>query len=175
MFDNVVCLDNKDNGYSMLPAIGYGRRNAIINMSKSSVSKMVLAMSRKVEALNVCTFTDNKEPYTFTWLNSVLFGEKNSIVKPFDKSGIELVRMNGIFDRTTGRINKTEAEQTLTKSAELCVDKSKFVAITAFTKEQCTTIEKMLHIVKKKNRILRDAVAENRVCVCTPDRLYMKK
>ncbi len=174
MFDNVVCLDNRDNGYSMLPALGYGKRATVINMSRSAMSLLTSRLSGKLQTLDVCAFTKDKEPYVFTWLNSVLFKENASLSKPFEKTGFELVRMNGTFDRTTGRINKTEAEHSLIKSAELCADKAKYVAITAFTKEQCTTIEKMLHVVKKKNKILRDALEEARLCVCTPDRLYMK-
>ena len=174
VFDNVVCLDNRDNGYSMLPALGYGKRATIINMSRSALSDLCVTMSHKVQKVDVCAYTDNKDPFVFTWLNSVLFGEKCSVDKPFERTGIELVRMNGTFDRTTGRINKTEAELTLTKSSELCADKSKFVAVTAFTKEQCTLIEKMLHIVKKKNKVIREALEEGRLWVCTPDRLYMK-
>ncbi len=173
-FDNVVCLDNKDNGYSMLPALGYGKRASIINMSRSTVSPLAMAMSEKVPSFDVCSFTYGKDAFTFTWLNSSLFGEKCSITKPFVKSNSELVRMNGTFERTTGRVNKTEAEQSLIKSAELCADKTKSVAVTAFTKEQCTAIERMLVVVSCKNKILKEAVEEGRICVCTPDRLYMK-
>ncbi|MBP3579639.1 MAG: hypothetical protein J6K12_00155, partial [Clostridia bacterium] len=32
----------------------------------------------------------------------------------------------------------------------------------------------MLHAVKKKNKILMEALEEGRICVCTPDRLYLK-
>ena len=174
IFDNVVCLDNRDNGYSMLPALGYGKRATIINMSRSAVSRMCLSLSEKIQTVDVCEFTRDKDPYAFTWLNSVLFSEECTMLNPFEKTGFELVRMNGIFDRTTGRINKTEAEQSITKCQELCCDKTKSVAITAFTKEQCSLIEKMLHIVKKKNKVLKEAVDGGRVCVCTPDRLYMR-
>ncbi len=174
IFDNVVCLDNKDNGYSMLPALGYGKRASIINMSRSSLSPLALAMCEKVPSYDVCGFTAGKDVFTFTWLNSSLFDERCSIVKPFVRSNTELVRMNGTFERVTGRVNKTEAEQSLIKSAELCADKTKSVAVTAFTKEQCTAIQRMLEIVCRKNKILKEAVQEGRICVCTPDRLYMK-
>ena len=174
VFDNVVCLDNRDNGFSMLPALGYGKRATIINMSRSSVSRMCHLLSKKIQTVDVCSFTCDKDPYLFTWLNSVLFDERSCLVKPFEKTSVELVRMNGIFERTTGRTNKSEAEQTLVKSAELCADKTRTVAITAFTKEQCMMIERMLHAVKKKNKILMEALEEGRICVCTPDRLYLK-
>lgn len=175
MFDNVVCLDKRDNDYTMLPALGYGKRATIINMSRTAASKMTRSLAKAAPNFDLSGFTDNKDPYMFTWLNSVLFREKCSITVPFEKTGIELIRMNGTFDRTTGRTNKAEAELSLIKCAELCVDKNKFVAITAFTKEQCEAIDKMLHLVRKKNRILSEALNEERICVCTPDRLYMKK
>jgi hypothetical protein len=158
----------------MLPALGYGKRAVIMNMSRSAMSRMGNKLSEKIRVFDVCRFTGEKDRFAFTWLNSVLFGEKCSVTKPFERTGFELIRMNGTFERTIGRINKTEAEHTITKSGELCADKTKSVAITAFTKEQCTLIEKMLHIVKKKNRIIKDAIDDGRLWVATPDRLYLK-
>ena len=83
--------------------------------------------------------------------------------------------MNGTYDRTSTRTNMTEAEHSMVKASSLLQEEGKRVAITAFTKEQCTNLERLLHLLSKKHKVLADARLEGRISVCTPDRLYMKQ
>lgn len=174
-FDTVCVIDNKDNGFSMLPALAYGTKGVIFNMSRTERSGLCERFAKHVPCYDVCTITDNKDACLFAWLNELVF-DGNCMAPGFnDKSNVELVRMNGSYERTLGRTNKTEAELAIVKATGLLQDETKSVVITAFTKEQCTSIEKLVYILSKKNKILDKARSEGRVSVCTPDRLYMKK
>lgn len=174
-FDTVCVIDNKDNGFSMLPALAYGTRGVVINMSRTGRSSLALRFAKNVPCYNVCTITDRKDPYLFAWLNESVFDGKYMVSCMEAKSNVELVRMNGTYERTVGRTNKTEAELAIVKATGLLQDENASIVITAFTKEQCTAVEKLVHVLCKKNKILDKAIKENRVSVCTPDRLYMKK
>lgn len=172
-FDTVCVLDNKDNGFTMLPAVSYGAKCALFNMSRMGKSELCKRFSKNVPCHDVSRITDNKDPYLFSWLNAYAFDGKCFMPDAEEKSNVELVRMNGTFERTEGRTNKTEAELAIVKATSLVQDETKSVVITAFTKEQCTAIEKHLHVFGKKNPVLLQAKNEGRVSVCTPDRLYM--
>ncbi len=174
-FDNVVVLDNKDNGFGMLPAVGFGKRTVLVNMSRSEMSSLCALMSKSSLCTDVCRFTEDKDISLYSWINSKGFDEKGVCINGDTKPVCELVRMNGIFDRTDGRTNKTECELSMVKATEMLADKTKTVVITAFTKEQCSAIERLLHVIRRKNKTLSEAIDENRVSVCTPDRLFMKK
>ena len=174
-FDVVVTLDNKDNGFTMLPALVYGERFIHVNMSKVTRSSLCERLVKNVPTYDVCKISSSKDPYLFSWLNAYAFDGKYMLADIDEKSCVELVRMNGTFERTTSRTNKTEAELALVKATGLLQDENSVVVITAFTKEQCTYLEKLMYILSKKNKILASALGENRVSICTPDRLYMKK
>ncbi len=174
-FETVVVLDNRNNGYTMLPALCFGRKSVLINMSRADRSELCERMSKVFPCYDVCRITENKDASLFTWLNSRAFSEKLTCVNKDEASSVEIVRMNGTYDRTTGRTNSTEAELSMVKATNLLQNPQERVAITAFTKEQCTNMEKLLHLLSKKNKVLADAKKDGRVSVCTPDRLYMKK
>lgn len=174
-FDTVVILDNKFGGYSMLPAMSFGDRCVLFNMSRVAGSELCERFSKNVPVYDVCSIGKNRDVTAFSWINSMSYDEQMVLVGADKNQTIELVRMNGIYDRTASRTNKTEAELSLVKATGLLQDNSKRVALTAFTKEQCTSIEKLLHVITKKNKVLSDAMAQGRISVCTPDRLYMKE
>ena len=175
VFDTVVVIDNKNNGYSMLPALGFGQRCVIVNMSKVGGSKLYKTAKNILPSYDVSVFGKQRDVNTFTWLNSIGFAGNGICISAGEESASELVRMNGIYDRTVSRTNKTETELSMVKATSLLQDGQTRVAITAFTKQQCTAMEKLMHVLSKKNKILFDAINEGRVFVCTPDRLYLKK
>lgn len=175
VFDTVVVIDNKNNGYSMLPALGFGQRCVIVNMSKVGGSKLYKTAKNVLPSYDVSVFGRERDVNTFTWLNSIGFAGNGICINPGEESASELVRMNGIYDRTVSRTNKTETELSMVKATSLLQDEGKRVALTAFTKQQCTAMEKLMHVLSKKNKILADAMNEGRVFICTPDRLYLKK
>ncbi len=174
-FDTVAAIDNRYNGYSMLPALAYGRRTMLFNMSRTEKSALCERMSERVPVYDVCRYTSDKDAYLVSWLISSGAVRNDTVCSTADVSSTELVRMNGTFERTTGRTNKTEAELAMIKATDLVKDNGKTVAITAFTKEQCTAIARMSFVLSRKNREIAKAVSEGRISVCTPDRLYMKK
>ncbi|MBO4951149.1 MAG: hypothetical protein J6E38_09090 [Clostridia bacterium] len=174
-FDTVIAVDNKNNGYTMLPALCFGKRSMLVNMSRTGRSELCAKMSKKVPVYNVSSIVENRDISLFTWLNSGSFGEKVSCINSDNTSNVEVVRMTGTYDRTTTRTNMTEAEHSMVKASSLLQDGTKRVALTAFTKEQCTNLERLLHLLSKKNKVLAQARLEGRVAVCTPDRLYMKQ
>ncbi len=174
-FDIVAVFDNKYNGYTMLPALGFGEKCVVMNMSKVGRSELCERMSSKLPVYDVCGIVEAKDAAAFTWLNSKLFNEACTCVNLEEKTSIEIVRMNGIYDRTGSRTNRTEVELALVKATGLLQETQKKVAITAFTKEQCTAIERMIHMLSKKNKLLSEALSDGRLSVCTPDRLYMKQ
>ena len=175
MFDDVCVLDNKDNGFTMLPALSFGKRSALFNMSKVEKSSLNSLMSRNVPCYNVSTVTQDKDSHLFSWLNTYAFDNEYMLAEPEEINTTELIRMNGTYERTCGRTNKTEAELAIVKATGLLQQEGKRVVITAFTKEQCTYLERLVCVLGKKNKIIDDARNEGRVSVCTPDRLYMKK
>lgn len=174
-FDTVIAIDNRNNGYTMLPALCFGKRSVLVNMSRAGRSELCRRMAEVAPVYDVCKISENKDIALFTWLNSYAFGEKLTCVNADEFSSVEIVRMNGTYDRTTGRTNATEAELSIVKATNLLQEPGVKIALTAFTKEQCTCMEKLLHVLSKKNKVLAEAKAEGRVSVCTPDRLYMKK
>lgn len=174
-FDTVVVLDNRYNGYTMLPALGFGDKGIVFNMSRAGKSDLCEKLSQSVPVYNVCKVVENKDSACFTWLNSKLFDEACICTDLDEKTTMEVVKMNGIYDRTASRTNKTEIELALVKATALVQEPSKKVAMTAFTKEQCTGIERMINVLSKKNKLLSEALYEGRLSVCTPDRLYMKE
>ena len=174
-FDTVVVLDNRYNGYTMLPALGFGDKGIVFNMSRVGMSELCEKLSHNVPVYNVCKIVDNKDSACFTWLNSKLFDDKCVCVNLDEKTSVEIVKMNGIYDRTASRTNRIEIEHALVKATALLQQSENKVAVTAFTKEQCTGIERMINVLSKKNKLLSDALAEGRLSVCTPDRLYMKE
>ena len=174
-FDLVALIDNKDNGFGMLPGIAFGKRCALFNMSHISRSSLCQRLCRSASVYNVKSTHSEKDMYLLPYLSSGAFDEELVCTALSEKPSAELVRMNGTFERTTGRTNKTESELSIVKAAEMLSDTSKKVAITAFTKEQCTAIEKLCFVLSRKNKVIGQALRESRLCVCTPDRLYMKK
>ncbi len=174
-FDTVIAIDNKYNGYTMLPALCFGKRSVVMNMSRTGRSELCARMSKKMPVYNVCSITENRDISLFTWLNSKSYGEELSCINSDNLSCVEIVRMNGTYDRTATRTNMTEAEHSMVKAASLLQEEGKRVALTAFTKEQCTNLERLLHLLSKKNKVLAEAKLEGRISVCTPDRLYMKQ
>lgn len=174
-FDTVIVIDNKHNGFTMLPALCFGKRSVLVNMSRTGRSELCNMMKNKVPSYDVCTISENRDISLFTWLNSFAFGESRTCVNANNASDVEIVRMNGTYDRTVTRTNMTEAEHSMVKAASLLQDTEKRVALTAFTKEQCTSLEKLLHLLSKKNKVLDEARTSGRISVCTPDRLYMKR
>ena len=174
-FDTVAVLDNKYNGFTMLPAMGFGERCVLFNMSRVSGSELCERFSKNVPVYHVGMFGKGRDIAAFSWMNSKHYDEEMVLVGADRKENLEIVRMNGIYDRTSSRTNKTEAELAMVKATGLLQDNTKRVALTAFTKEQCTSMEKLLHVITKKNKILSDALSEGRISVCTPDRLHMKE
>ena len=63
----------------------------------------------------------------------------------------------------------------MVKATTLLQEPDRRVALTAFTKQQCTCLEKLLYLMSKKNKVLEEAIEKSRISVCTPDRLYMKE
>ena len=174
-FDSVVVLDNRHNGFTMLPAFSFADKCVLVNMSKSARSELCARFADNVPVFDVCRMGKDRDIAAFSWINSQSSDEDMVCINSVNRQSIEIVRMNGIYDRTGTRSNKTEAELSLVKATGILQDASKKVAVTAFTKEQCTDIEKLLHVITKKNKILADALNEGRISVCTPDRLYMKE
>lgn len=175
LFDTVIAIDNRYNGYTMLPSLCFGKRSVLVNMSKTGTSELCRKMKSKVPSYDVCSITGDRDIALFSWLNSCCFGESLTCVNTDNTSNVEIVRMNGTYDRTVTRTNMTEAEHSMVKATALLQDEGKTVALTAFTKEQCTCLEKLLNLLSKKNRVLDEARESGRISVCTPDRLYMKK
>jgi len=175
VFDTVVVIDNRNNGYSMLPALCFGKRCVLLNMSRAGRSELCERMAGRVPCYDVSRITSGHDVSLFTWLNSGFISKEITNVGFDESSTVELVRMNGIYDRTSTRTNLTEAEHSMVKASNLLQNPSAKVALTAFTKEQCTSMERLLHIVSKKNAVIDAARREGRVSVCTPDRLYMKE
>lgn len=175
MFDTVAVFDNKDNGFSMLPALSFGKRCMLFNMSRYEKSSLCSLISQNIPTYDVCEISSDKDNLLFSWLNEYAFSGKYALVNPDGKSTTELVRMNGTFERTTGRTNKTECELAIVKAANLLQDGEKCVVISAFTKEQCTLLQSQIYVLSKKNKTLSEALEGGRISVCTPDRLYMKK
>ncbi len=172
-FDNVVILDNYENGYSMLPAISFGKRAVVCNMSQITCSSLVSTLkSSGIKTFTVGKFADNKNIYFSTFINNCVCGEKNVYFNTTQNSSVEVVRMNGIFDRTLSRINKTEAELSLSKAVELLsASPDKTVAVTAFTKQQCEYIEKNAYILSRKHTVLMNSLNNNKLVISTLDKL----
>ncbi len=174
VFDNVFVLDNTKNKDSMLVALSYGIRATIFNMSRAGRSSLCERAARSYPKYNVSKFCENRDAVLVSWQN-LFSDEEKASVNPENINCVELVRMNGTYDRTGTRTNKTEMELALVKATNLLQEGSGGVAITAFTKEQCSGLEKLMCVVCKKNKILDEANRAGKVHICTPDRLYMKK
>ncbi len=173
-FDSVFVLDNSKNGQSMLVALSYGIKAVVFNMSRAGRSELCEKVAESYPRYNVSKFCENRDALLISWQN--LYSDEEKVcINPESMGCTELVRMNGTYDRTGTRTNKTEMELALVKATNLIQEGSSGVAITAFTKEQCSAIEKLMCVVCKKNKILDEARKDGKVCVCTPDRLYMKK
>lgn len=174
-FDTVIVIDNKNNGFTMLPSLSYGKRCVLFNMSRTLRSPLCTRLSERIPVYNVCTMQRDRDISLFTWLNSCVFDEAVICINQDYSSSAEVVRMNGTYDRTESRTNMTEAEHSMVKASSLLQDNEKKVALTAFTRQQCTALEKLMHLLSKKNKVLYDAMREGRISVATPDRLYMKE
>lgn len=176
-FDNVIAFDSANDTYNVLPSFAFAKRVIVCNMSANSSSALIKNMcSGKVPTFEVGTVCENTNSSFSSFVNSGLFDGKNIYCNAKLSSNVEIVRMNGIFDRRGTRVNKTEAELAVSKITELLnLSPKSSVAVTAFTLSQCEYIQKLVHSMCKKNQVLGRAVSEGRVVFCTPDRLYLEK
>ncbi len=176
-FDNVVILDNSQNGFACLPCFAFAKRAIVCNMSANSQSTLLKQLCKNgVRQFNVGTIYGQTNNSFSAFVNSFLFNENNVYYNTQQGANVEIIRMNGIFDRKGNRINKTEAELVISKTTELLnLSPKTTVAVTAFTLPQCEYIEKLAHSMCKKNAVLSHAINEGKVVFSTPDRLYLKE
>jgi len=176
-FDTVLVIDDEKSGYRMLPALSYGKRSVILDMTCNNTAQMsVCAIKSGMMNIDTGNISEKSDSSLLSWLNSVAFGEELILSGLTDAQKVELVRINGIFDRTEKFTNKTEAELAVSKAVEALVyDSNAVITVTAATPEQCELVERLAYTMKKKNPLLCEAIRENRFCAIPMNALYKKR
>lgn len=171
-FDISCVLDDKDSFYKMLPALSFGKQFAVFNMSPTERSELFERLScsdiKKFETGKIST---EKNAALFSYINSKCFDGRFVLAKPLENSEIELVRVNGSYDKVS-RVNKSEAELAVSKACELLAAYREPVAVCAFTEQTAQYCHRFAYMQKKKNRLLEKALDNDMIRFCTPEKLY---
>ena len=176
-FDTVIVIDDVNVGFRMLPALSYGKRSVILDMTSDNTANMsVSAVKSGMIRIDTGNISEKSDSSLLSWLNSVVFGEELILSGLTDAQKVELVRINGVYDRTEKLTNKTEAELAVSKAVEALVcDSNAVIAVTATTPEQCELIERIAYTMKKKNALLSEAIKDNRFSTIPLSVLYKKE
>ncbi len=175
-FDTVIILDSKDCGYNLLPAMVYGKRCVILDMSSDMAGIVTKnAVANGMNHIDTGKIFNGADSSLLPWLNSCVYGESLSLPVLSDAQKVELVRINGMYERAERLINKTEAELAVSKSVEAYeANKNANVVVTAFTNEQCTYIERLAYTMQKKSKLLAEAISDGRFSVVSVHNTYKK-
>ncbi len=175
-FDTVIILDSKNCGYKLLPTMALGKRTVILDMTPDASGVLTKkAIANGMNHIDTGKTYIGAESMLLPWLNSCVYGEALSLPAITNTQKVELVRINGIYERTERLINKTEAELVVSKAVEAFEENNTArVLVTAFTNEQCSYIDRVAYSMQKKSKLLSLAIEEGRFCVVSLHDIYKK-